>query len=210
MRRISITVLIFIGLLLFNNAAANAHAQSTDSFPKNRATLAKMPAQVWIEFDGNLTELEGADVNTLIVKDEAGRSLHVGTARVAGARIYATVGVLDATGRVTANYRVVSEDGHPVEGSIYFTVTAESQPASPLPSHSSTVTTAPEKVEEKQISEPSTEPTISANVTKEPVTSSEKHSDHNFFQRHTTHFIEFAFGFAVIGIWFLLDRRRAK
>lgn len=206
------TSVMLIGLLFLNSAPAQAHGQVTATSPKNNAVLATMPAEVWCEFDGDLTVLDGATVNTLIVKDASGRTLQVGNAIVAGARIYATIGVRDAHGRVTASYRVVSEDGHPVEGSISFTVAGVDIAASPEPLESSQSKNTPSRTASAEASTAAVEPTpvpITPTATTLE-TNVDEHAHHNFFQRHTTHLIQFGFGFAVIGIWFLFDRRRTK
>ena len=195
-----------VGLLFLQIPGAWAHAQTTATFPRNNAVLTTMPTQVWIEFDGSLTVLEGADVNSLIVKDTTGKQLQETPVVVAGARIIASIIDTTASGKITATYRVVSEDGHPVEGSIVFTVltgSAEVTPASPR-------ATTKAKAQE-------TKAAVSPTATVSPTPDStdgavlvDEHLHHNFFQRHTDHFIQFGVGFAIIGIWFIYDRRRKK
>ena len=200
------SIAVLVGLLFLQIPGAWAHAQTTATFPKNNAVLTTMPTEVWIEFDGNLTVLEGANVNTLVVKDEAGKALQETPAVVAGARIIASIIDIKASGKITATYRVVSEDGHPVEGSIVFTVltgSVEVTPASPI-------ATTKAKAQE-------TKAAVSPTATVSPTPDStdgavlvDEHLHHNFFQRHTDHFIQFGVGFAIIGIWFIYDRRRKK
>lgn len=209
MKKAVVFVLTFIGLLFLAPPVASAHGQVTDTFPKNNSKLVSMPDEVWFEFDGNLTVLEGADVNTLVVKDASGRALQTGKAIVAGARIYATIAIKDVSGRISANYRVVSEDGHPVEGSMQFTVQSNAIAETPEPATAQTEIepTTPTLSANPEVSATGSEP--SATATSENTTA-DAHVEHNFFQRHTTHFIQFGFGFAVIGIWYLNDRRRSK
>ncbi len=200
------SIAVLVGLLFLQIPGAWAHAQTTATFPKNNAVLTTMPTQVWIEFDGNLTVLEGANVNSLVVKDASGKQLQGTPAVVAGARIIASIIDTTASGKITAAYRVVSEDGHPVEGSIVFTVltgSVEATPASPR-------ATAKAKAQE-------TRAAVSPNAAVSPTSDAtdvavlgDEHVHHNFFQRHTDHFIQFGVGFAVIGIWFIYERRRKK
>ncbi|MEI7541420.1 MAG: copper resistance CopC family protein, partial [Actinomycetes bacterium] len=134
MRKIFVSTALLAGLLFLQIPGAWAHAQTTATFPKNNAVLTTMPTEVWFEFDGNLTVLEGANVNTLVVKDESGKQLQETPANVAGSRIFSSIIHTAASGKITASFRVVSEDGHPVEGSIVFTVltgSVEATPASP-------------------------------------------------------------------------------
>ena len=195
-----------VGLLFLQIPGAWAHAQTTATFPRNNAVLTTMPTQVWIEFDGSLTVLEGADVNSLIVKDTTGKQLQETPVVVAGARIIASIIDTTASGKITATYRVVSEDGHPVEGSIVFTVltgSVEATTASPR-------ATAKAKAQEtKAVASPAASASPTPDATDVSVLVDE-HVQHNYFQRHIDHFIEFGFGFAVIGIWFIYDRRRKK
>jgi methionine-rich copper-binding protein CopC len=206
MRKVFMSIAVLVGLLFLQIPGAWAHAQTTATFPKNNAVLTTMPKQVWFEFDGNLTVLEGANVNSLVIKDSTGKQLQETPAVVAGARIIASIIDTTASGKIMATYRVVSEDGHPVEGSIVFTVltgSAEVTPASPR-------ATTKAKAQE-------TKAAVSPTATVSPTPDStdgavlvDKHVHHNFFQRHTDHFIQFGVGFAVIGIWFIYERRRKK
>ena len=200
------SIAVLVGLLFLQIPGAWAHAQTTATFPRNNAVLTTMPTQVWIEFDGSLTVLEGADVNSLIVKDATGKQLQETPAIVAGARIIASIIDTTSNGKMTATYRVVSEDGHPVEGSIVFTVltgSVEATPASPR------ATTKAKAQETKAAVSPTPTVTPTSDATDVSVLVDE-HSHHNFFQRHTDHFIQFGVGFAVIGIWFIYERRRKK
>ena len=197
---------VLVGLLFLQIPGAWAHAQITATFPKNNAVLTTMPTQVWVEFDGNLTVLEGANVNSLVIKDSTGRQLQETPATVAGARILASIINTTASGKITAAYRVVSEDGHPVEGSFAFTVltgSVETTPASPR-----ATAKAKSHVTKAAVS-PSATVSPTPEVTEVPVFT-DKHTHHNFFQRHTDHLIQFGVGFAVIGIWFIYERRRKK
>ena len=206
------SIAVLVGLLFLQIPSAWAHAQTTATFPKNNAVLTTMPTQVWFEFDGNLTVLEGANVNSLVIKDATGKQLQETPAVVAGARIIASIIDTTASGKITAAYRVVSEDGHPVEGSIVFTVltgSAEVTPASPR------ATTKAKAQETKAAVSPTATVSPTAAVSPTPDATDgavlvDEHRHHNFFQRHTDHFIQFGVGFAVIGIWFIYERRRKK
>ena len=206
MRKVFMSTAVLVGLLFLQIPGAWAHAQITATFPKNNAVLTTMPTQVWVEFDGNLTVLEGANVNSLVIKDSTGRQLQETPATVAGARILASISNTTASGKITAAYRVVSEDGHPVEGSFAFTVltgSVETTPASPR-----ATAKAKSHVTKAAVS-PSATVSPTPEVTEVPVFT-DKHTHHNFFQRHTDHLIQFGVGFAVIGIWFIYERRRKK
>lgn len=206
MRKVFISIAALVGLLFLQIPGAWAHAQTTATFPKNNAVLTTMPTQVWVEFDGNLTVLEGANVNSLVIKDVTGKQLQETPAVVAGARIIASIIDITTSGKITATYRVVSEDGHPVEGSIVFSVLTGSVEATPV---SPRATAKANAQETKAVVSPT--PTVSPTPDATDVAVLvDEHVHHNFFQRHTDHFIQFGVGFAVIGIWFIYERRHKK
>jgi copper resistance protein C len=78
------------------------------------------PSQVWIEFDGELQLIEGEVVNTLKVTDSTGLAVSSEEAVIEGAKISTQVSDQSVGGVFTVQYRIVSEDGHPVEGSYTF------------------------------------------------------------------------------------------
>lgn len=83
-----------------------------------------MPNKVWLEFDGDLTQINGKQINMLTVTDPAGKKISALKEYVGGARLTAELPKVTKTGRFTLSWRVVSQDGHPVTGSIYFLVSA--------------------------------------------------------------------------------------
>jgi methionine-rich copper-binding protein CopC len=149
------TVILILFLLLAPSKAF-AHAVLTDSYPRVESHVEELPKTVWIEFDGNLQTFDGYQVNKLMVTDLNGNRLDDGNYKVGGARVAVNI-VKPASGNVIFSYRVVSEDGHPVEGK--FTVhvaaiaaTPEASPSVASRSDSSNVSKA------VQISPTSTHP----------------------------------------------------
>lgn len=133
------SVAALLAILLAWAPAATAHTDLLFSTPDDGAVLAAAPAEVVLTFSEEL--LPGAV--EVSVQDSAGVVVTVGDPRVAGSDVIATwpPGVVGP--EFTVNYRVVSADGHPVTGSIGFTVTADpalpsgatagQAPASPAP-----------------------------------------------------------------------------
>ena len=183
--------LAILGLLFLPVTPSFAHAQVTSTSPIRDAVLSEVPAEVMIEFDGDLTVIEDLSINILKVFNQSGVQIDDGKTFVGGARL--TVGIEDRTGtgifRVV--YRVVSEDGHPVEGEFKFSVLA-SQTNSPSKRASVAPTAASP--------EPSVEEIIS-------ISQELKHHE-SFFSHHWIHFIEFAVVALLIFIWWLVERRR--
>lgn len=116
---------------------AQAHAVLVFSNPAIDAHLAVLPTKVEVEFDGNLISLGSAKTNVLSVEDSQGSQVDDGNTKVAGPIV--TVGIKDRTskGLFTVSWRVVSSDGHPVEGSYQFAVgnVTASPTAQPIISH---------------------------------------------------------------------------
>jgi methionine-rich copper-binding protein CopC len=195
-----------IGLLFLFPSNAYAHAQVTGTFPKSNSTLTMVPDQVWIEFDGNLTEIEGADVNFLEVRDSSGASITNGKTIVAGARVIINLSTRVNPGMVKVSYRVVSGDGHPVEGGFNFNLnTPDLSSSDNVPVSKASKKTTPAK---EQINSPSTK---SSDI---PVNEQESlstvHVHDSFFDRHNVHFFEAFIAVATIAVWSLYERRKRR
>jgi methionine-rich copper-binding protein CopC len=113
---------IFLSVLNTNTHGANAHAEIAKTYPVKNAVLSQSPNTVWIEFGESLLTLDTKVVNTLTVTNAQGKRVDKSPTIVSGAR--ATTKILEALkkGKYLVTYRVVSEDGHPVKGSYYFSV----------------------------------------------------------------------------------------
>ncbi len=192
-----------LALLFLSSPHASAHASITNANPKPNAVLAQMPKEVWIEFDGNLQTLGDKPINFLVVTDENGKRLDSGSAQVAGARLYATIVNQPSAQKISLDYRVVSEDGHPIEGKLNFSVNTivEEIVATPSTKPSVIKKSASPTPLVSESNSPSPETTV-----KSPLV--DEHADHNFFERHRTHFIQFGFGALIIFMWWIYDRRK--
>lgn len=117
---------LFAALILSHGVflipGASAHAEIAKTNPTKNAILTQPPKSVWIEFGESLLTLDTKVVNTLTVTNSKGKRVDKSPTIVSGAR--ATTKILGALkkGKYLVTYRVVSEDGHPVKGSYYFSV----------------------------------------------------------------------------------------
>ena len=135
-----LTFILWIGFPL---PSAFAHAGLISSTPKSGAQLTVLPAQVELEFGENLLKLGDAQTNLLVVKDSDGIQVDKSDSSISGRFLIVSLLPSAKDGVFTANWRIVSEDGHPVEGSFQFSVTSSQKvvPAvSPTPLLSSTPT----------------------------------------------------------------------
>ena len=109
-------------LLLATPNYASAHGGIIQATPAADSSIATAPAEVSIEFDGKLQTLGNEVVNSISVTDAQGQIISNPVSVVDGNRISNRLQLTDVTGLVLVHYRIVSEDGHPVEGDYSFTV----------------------------------------------------------------------------------------
>jgi methionine-rich copper-binding protein CopC len=115
-----------ISLLLFITSVtspqtASAHAQLTTSSPTQNQSVRVLPKLIWIEFDGDLMTFGDKNPNEIQVLNSKLKRVDVGGSIVGGARISTKIRNGLTAGKYQVRYRIVSEDGHPVEGSFFFT-----------------------------------------------------------------------------------------
>ncbi|MEU2983086.1 copper resistance CopC family protein [Micromonospora aurantiaca (nom. illeg.)] len=130
MRTRSVTALLaaaLTALLLVPATPAAAHNSLQEATPARDARLTAAPTQVTLRF------LQGLNPSftTITVSDAAQRTVPTSAPAVDGATGTVTIDEPLGNGTYTVAYRVVSRDGHPVQGSYRFTV---ADPAAPAPS----------------------------------------------------------------------------
>jgi copper resistance protein C len=99
---------------------AVAHTELIGSSPADGATLTTPPAEVLLEF----SEPVQAEFGQVAVLDDADVHHEQGNPQIVGATVTQGVDALSA-GTYRISYRVGSADGHPITGTLAFTVTAE-------------------------------------------------------------------------------------
>jgi hypothetical protein len=119
MRKLSLAVLALVCLVL-SSPISFAHGEIVTTYPLRDSTSSPTPTQVWIEFDGELQLIDGEVINTLKVKDSTGLVVSSEEAVIEGSKISTQISDQSVGGVFTVEYRIVSEDGHPVEGSYTF------------------------------------------------------------------------------------------
>ena len=102
--------------------AAFAHGEMVQATPAVDSNVVTAPSEVSIEFDGKLQLIGNTNVNSIEVTDNQGQLISSPTSVVEGNKISTKLQLTDITGLVSVHYRIVSEDGHPVEGDYSFTV----------------------------------------------------------------------------------------
>lgn len=120
MRKLLVAALA-VSALLIGAPTASAHSVVTGSNPADGSEVAAGPAQVSISFN----EVPQSQFATLNVVGPDGNLWSKGDPRIEGQSIVVDVGELGPTGDYTIAYRVTSADGHPISGTLGFTLTQE-------------------------------------------------------------------------------------
>ena len=116
-----ILVLAVASLFAFP-VVAFAHGEMVKATPAVDSNVLTAPSEVSIEFDGKLQIIGNTKVNSIEVTDNQGQVISSPTSVVEGNKISTKLQLTDITGLVSVHFRIVSEDGHPVEGDYSFTV----------------------------------------------------------------------------------------
>jgi methionine-rich copper-binding protein CopC len=114
------STLMSILLILLGVQNANAHAQLSSSVPAKNQIVKTLPSLVWLEFDGDLLSFGDKQIHKITVTNSRKKRVDIGGPIVGGARISTKLKAGLPAGKYFVSYRVVSEDGHPVEGSYTF------------------------------------------------------------------------------------------
>ena len=115
MRRVAalIASLLISGFAI---APAHAHAELESMTPAIGSTVTSAPESVTLTFGEDVTTIG----STIVVLDPNGNAMQSGDARVDGATIAVDLLPLTVDGTYHVNFRVVSTDGHVVDGSETF------------------------------------------------------------------------------------------
>ena len=130
-RALVVTLLSIVGLL-GAAAPAFAHSQLEGSDPADGASLDTGPPRITLTFNEDMPA--GFDVVTVLGPD--GQVWQNGEVTTSGPTVSVPVAPLGPAGRYQVGYRVVSADGHPVQGRTSFTLTkagSGTAPAQPAP-----------------------------------------------------------------------------
>ena len=121
LRSLAAALALIAGVVLGAPAApALAHDQLIEQSPAEGEEFATAPTEATLRFSGEILDL-GTEL--ALVKDADGSVIAFPATFVAspGGRVTQQLPALD-DGEYTLNWRVVSEDGHPISGSIHFGV----------------------------------------------------------------------------------------
>ena len=137
-RVVAVTLLCAV-TLLFGAVPAFAHTRLQSSDPADGTSLGAGPQRVSLTFN----EPMQTGFATLTVIGPDGRPYQSGEVAANGGTVSIGVAPLGPAGRYEIGYRVVSEDGHPVTGSVAFTLTAPGPAATTTAAAPSSALAAP-------------------------------------------------------------------
>ena len=124
--------LLLLLISLFIVAPASAHTSLVSSNPESGAVLNETPFEVRLKFNEDLLLVSDKNPNRIEVVNGIGQVVS-GMAKVDGAEISTPLDLsVEPSGEYSVKYRVVSGDGHPVEGEYQFTVASPEVIAAPV------------------------------------------------------------------------------
>ncbi|MBO4161289.1 copper resistance CopC family protein [Micromonospora antibiotica] len=126
--RLGAAVLAVVVVLLVPAGPAWAHNTLRSAAPAQESTLSSAPTEIVLEF----VERLDPTFTTIVLTDAAKRKVPTGDPVVGGAKGSVQVTEALPNGSYTVAYRVVSTDGHPVQGSYPFTVADPNSSAAPI------------------------------------------------------------------------------
>jgi copper resistance protein C len=137
LRGVAVTLLCGIALLL-GTTPALAHARLESSDPADGASLDAGPERVTLTYN----EAVQPGFATVTVVGPDGGQFQTGEVTADGRSVSTAVLPLGPAGKYEIGYRVVSADGHPITGSVAFTLTTPGEGAAAPATGSSAATSA--------------------------------------------------------------------
>lgn len=120
MRRAFAVLALAVVALLATAAPASAHNVLISTDPGKGASLETGPSQITLTFDA---PVQGGDINQVSVLGPDKSQWTEGAVQIQSNVVTAPVRPLGPAGTYTVGYRILSADGHPVEGEYTFTLT---------------------------------------------------------------------------------------
>ena len=131
-------VLATLAALLAWTAPATAHDQLVESDPPADAELETSPETITLTFSADILDLS----SQIVVTDAAGNIVLDTPGTVAGPVVTAAIEQSFDAGAHLVTLRVVSSDGHPIDGTFTFTVLQGAPESEPTPEPTSEPATA--------------------------------------------------------------------
>ena len=122
MKRVSASAFLLLVLTFAVAPIASAHTTLLSSVPASNAEVTEAPTSIELEFGEDLIALgKGTKVSVIA---PSGKDIAMGSATVASAHVSQPLTVDTTPGIYTVKFRVVAADGHVLEDTYAFTITA--------------------------------------------------------------------------------------
>ena len=134
-KKLLLLISIFSSVIL-TAPQANAHTVLIGSDPAAGSTISQLPEQITLTFAEPLLTLKDKDINQVLVLDPMGSTITSGNNIVKGATLTNVLSPrMLMSGKFKVTFRVVAQDGHPVNGNFFFTLGKSStkRPSKPTP-----------------------------------------------------------------------------
>lgn len=128
--------LLLVGALFLIATPAAAHTSIVSFSPDVEQSLTTAPTQITIVTTEPVREMGSA----ITVTSPAGQRVDDGSTEIQGTTALVGLITLTEVGEYTVNYRLLAEDGHPIDGTYTFTLSE----VSPTPTPSQTPTQTPQ------------------------------------------------------------------
>ena len=119
MRR-SVIALITLLITFTAISTASAHTELQSSDPASGAVLTVWPTEISLTFNEELQNIGAEKSNFVVVNNAVGDQISADDESLSGSTIKVSLDPNTTEGPVLVYYRVVSADGHPVEGEYTF------------------------------------------------------------------------------------------
>ena len=184
-KRVSIGLLALLLFSISNIYSSFAHSSMIEQFPKGNSIISEMPQEVKLTFDEELLDLGSG--NSVTVRNPEGKEITFGTTTLFSSNISRELTASTMPGEYSVSYRVVSADGHVVEGTYQFILKSKSESKSSIPA---------------------AVPSESETALPQVITTDHVNHSEGFFLRHRDHIILGTLALLVIGVWAYASRRK--
>jgi len=99
---------------------ANAHAKLISSVPSANQYLTAWPTKIELEFNDELQNIGDQKANFVLAHNSLGAQVSLDDEQIEGNKVKVSLAENQSEGPVLIYYRVVSSDGHPIEGEFKF------------------------------------------------------------------------------------------
>jgi methionine-rich copper-binding protein CopC len=120
MRKFPFVIVLVLSFLGLGQSCSSAHAILQISHPAGGEVVKVWPKSITLAFDEPVLKISGAVVDWIHVTDRRSARFDSGTVKVQGAVLSVKLKSNAILGTYFVEYRVVSDDGHPVLGHYTF------------------------------------------------------------------------------------------